>query len=37
VFRADYAAFTGVSDFIVGYGMDDAGLGRALPYIAKVV
>jgi hypoxanthine phosphoribosyltransferase len=36
VFRADYAAFTGVSDFIVGYGMDDAGLGRALPYIAKV-
>jgi hypoxanthine phosphoribosyltransferase len=36
VFRADYAAFTGVSDFIVGYGMDDGGLGRALPYIAKV-
>jgi hypoxanthine phosphoribosyltransferase len=36
VFRADYAAFRGVSDFIVGYGMDDAGRGRALPYIAKV-
>lgn len=36
VFRANYAAFTGVTDFIVGYGMDDAGTGRALPYIAKV-
>lgn len=33
---ADYAAFEGVSDFIVGYGMDDAGLGRALPYIGRV-
>lgn len=32
---ADYAAFTGVSDFIVGYGMDDSGNDRALPYIAK--
>lgn len=36
VFRADYAAFTGVSDFIVGYGMDDSGSGRSLPYIARV-
>ena len=35
-FRADYAAFSGVADFIVGYGMDDAGFGRGLPYIAKV-
>lgn len=33
---ADYAAFTGVDAFIVGYGMDDAGLGRGLPYIARV-
>ena len=36
VVRADYAAFTGVSDFIVGYGMDDAGRHRGLPYIARV-
>ena len=33
---ADHAAFEGVSDFIVGYGMDDAGAGRALPYIGRV-
>lgn len=33
--RADYAGFTGVTDFIVGYGMDDSGVDRALPYIAK--
>lgn len=33
--RADLACFTGVEDFIVGYGMDDAGLGRGLPHIAK--
>jgi hypoxanthine phosphoribosyltransferase len=33
---ADYAAFAGVSDFIVGYGMDDAGAGRALPFIGRV-
>ncbi|HLY06206.1 MAG TPA: phosphoribosyltransferase family protein [Rhizomicrobium sp.] len=32
--RADFAAFTGVQAFIVGYGMDDAGLFRSLPYIA---
>ncbi|MBV9330923.1 MAG: hypoxanthine phosphoribosyltransferase [Alphaproteobacteria bacterium] len=30
---ADFAAFTGVADFIVGYGMDDAGRYRGLPYI----
>jgi len=35
VAKADYAAFTDVSDFIVGYGMDDSGNDRALPYIAK--
>jgi hypoxanthine phosphoribosyltransferase len=34
--RADFAAFTDVDRFIVGYGMDDAGEGRALPYIAAV-
>jgi hypoxanthine phosphoribosyltransferase len=33
---ADYSAFEGVSDFIVGYGMDDAGEGRALPYIGRI-
>lgn len=33
VMRADYAGFAGVSGFIVGYGMDDAGAGRGLPYI----
>ena len=36
VSRADYALYTGVKDFIVGYGMDDAGKYRALPYIGKV-
>jgi len=34
--KSDYALFSGVSDFIVGYGMDDAGRGRGLPYIARV-
>ena len=33
VMHADYAGFAGVSGFIVGYGMDDAGEGRGLPYI----
>jgi len=32
--RADFAAFTNVAEFIVGYGMDDAGRFRSLPYIA---
>jgi hypoxanthine phosphoribosyltransferase len=36
VAKADYALYTGVQDFIVGYGMDDAGKYRALPYIGKV-
>jgi hypoxanthine phosphoribosyltransferase len=36
VTKADYALYTGVKDFIVGYGMDDAGKYRALPYIGKV-
>lgn len=34
--RADFAAFTGVPEFIVGYGMDDAGAFRSLPYIAAM-
>jgi hypoxanthine phosphoribosyltransferase len=37
VLTADYAVFTGVADFIVGYGMDDAGEGRGLPYIARML
>jgi len=31
---ADFAAFTHVAHFVVGYGMDDAGRLRTLPYIA---
>lgn len=34
--KADYACFTGNREFIVGYGMDDSGNHRALPYIAKM-
>jgi hypoxanthine phosphoribosyltransferase len=35
--RADYAAFTAPGDaFLVGYGMDDAGLARGLPWIGAV-
>lgn len=34
--KADFSCFNGVEDFIVGYGMDDAGFGRGLPHIAKV-
>jgi hypoxanthine-guanine phosphoribosyltransferase len=33
--KADYAGFKGPDAFIVGYGMDDAGLGRGLPFIAR--
>jgi hypoxanthine phosphoribosyltransferase len=36
VLKADYAAFLGADVFIVGYGMDDGGLGRGLPHIATV-
>lgn len=32
--KADYAAFTGVDAFVVGYGMDDGGFGRGLSHIA---
>ncbi len=34
--KADYSGFKGPDAFIVGYGMDDSGLGRGLPYIAQV-
>jgi hypoxanthine phosphoribosyltransferase len=33
--KADYACFGGVTGFVVGYGMDDAGQGRGLPYIGR--
>jgi hypoxanthine phosphoribosyltransferase len=33
--EADFACFSGVGDFIIGYGMDDAGMNRGLPYIAR--
>ncbi len=36
VLKADYAAFSGVDCFVVGYGMDDAGSGRGLPDVAAV-
>jgi len=36
VLKADHAAFVGADAFIVGYGMDDKGLGRGLPYIGTV-
>lgn len=32
----DFAAFTGLEGFLIGYGMDDAGNHRGLPYIARV-
>jgi hypoxanthine phosphoribosyltransferase len=37
VAKADYVAFEAGNDFVIGYGMDDAGKHRALPYISKVV
>ncbi|HEY5338146.1 MAG TPA: phosphoribosyltransferase family protein [Rhizomicrobium sp.] len=36
VAKADHALFRGTQGFIVGYGMDDAGRDRGLPYIARV-
>lgn len=36
VTHADLAMFQGVAEFIVGYGMDDAGNNRGLPYIGFV-
>jgi hypoxanthine phosphoribosyltransferase len=34
--HADFAMFQGVSDFLIGYGMDEDGRHRGLPYIASV-
>jgi hypoxanthine phosphoribosyltransferase len=36
VAKADYVGFTVGDDFVIGYGMDDAGKYRGLPYIGKV-
>jgi hypoxanthine phosphoribosyltransferase len=33
VAKADYIGFTVGNDFVIGYGMDDAGRYRGLPYI----
>ena len=33
--HSDFAMFQGVSEFIVGYGMDEDGNNRGLPYIAS--
>jgi hypoxanthine phosphoribosyltransferase len=37
VAAADYVAFETGNDFVIGYGMDDEGRHRALPYIARLV
>jgi hypoxanthine phosphoribosyltransferase len=34
--HADYVGFPIGNDFVIGYGMDDAGRYRGLPYIGKV-
>ena len=36
VMTADFAAFRGLEGFLVGYGLDDAGGARGLPFIARV-
>ncbi len=36
VAKSDFAAFMNVQEFIIGYGIDDSGKDRALPYVAKV-
>ena len=36
VLKADRALFAGTRGFLIGYGMDDAGAERGLPYIASV-
>ena len=36
VAKADYIGFPIGDDFVIGYGMDDAGRYRGLPYIGKV-
>jgi hypoxanthine phosphoribosyltransferase len=37
VAKADYIAFETGNDFVIGYGMDDAGKFRGLPYIGKII
>jgi hypoxanthine phosphoribosyltransferase len=37
VAQADHIGFTIGNDFVIGYGMDDAGRYRALPYIGRAV
>lgn len=37
VAQADFTGFEIGNDFVVGYGMDDAGRYRGLPYIGKVI
>jgi hypoxanthine phosphoribosyltransferase len=37
VAKADYVAFEAGNDFVIGYGMDDAGKYRALPYIGRII
>jgi hypoxanthine phosphoribosyltransferase len=36
VASADYVGFNVGDDFVIGYGMDDAGRYRGLPYIGKI-
>ncbi|HJT42981.1 MAG TPA: phosphoribosyltransferase family protein [Rhizomicrobium sp.] len=36
VAKADYVGFTVGDDFVIGYGMDDAGRYRGLPYIGRM-
>ena len=36
VAKADYVGFPVGDDFVIGYGMDDAGRYRGLPYIGKM-
>jgi hypoxanthine phosphoribosyltransferase len=36
VAKADYVGFPVGNDFVIGYGMDDAGRHRGLPYIGKL-
>jgi hypoxanthine phosphoribosyltransferase len=37
VAEADHVGFVIGNDFVIGYGMDDAGAYRALPYIGRVI
>jgi hypoxanthine phosphoribosyltransferase len=37
VAEADYVGFDAGDDFVIGYGMDDSGKHRALPYISRII